>query len=292
MRRLVALLALALAAMPGAVRAGEAEKAERLVTLGGTVTEVAFALGLGDSIVGVDQSSLFPAAAQKLPQVGYYRSVAAEGILSLRPTLVVASEDAGPPAALDLVRGAGVEILTLPSTPTLEAARARIERLAERTGRQAEAAAAIAAIDASLAAAREAVACVRAAPPKVLFLFGRGGGNVAAAGGGTAAQAMIELAGATNSVGASFQGYRPLGAEAVIAAAPDVVVTTTHAVRTLGGEQAVLDLPGLALTPAGKAKRLVVLDDLLLLGFGPRVGDAVAALAGALRQGRSCASGS
>ncbi len=289
MRSLLALFAL-LVALPAA--AAEKAKDLRIVTLGGTVTEVAWALGLGKSIVGVDQSSLYPAEAHGLPHVGYYRSVAAEGILSLRPTLVVASEDAGPPAALELVRGAGVEVLTLPAAPTLAAARKRIELLAAHVGAKAEGDALLARIDAQVAEAARTVACVRAQSPRVLFLFARGGANIAAAGEGTAAQARIELAGATNSVAGAFQGYKPLAAEAVIAAAPDVVVTTTHASAAMGGEKGALAVPGVALTPAGKAGRVVVLDDLLLLGFGPRVGEAVSALAGALSKGTPCAAGS
>lgn len=285
MRRLLAVAFAIL--LPMAAGADEAQP--RLVTLGGTVTEIAFALGLGDHVVGVDQSSLYPEAARALPQVGYYRAVSAEGILSLRPTLVVASEEAGPPAALELVREAGVEILRLPSAPTAEAARARIRLFAQRAGVAAAGEALVGRMDAELAAAQAIAACVRAEPTPAIFLFARGGGSVAAAGGGTAADALLEMAGASNAFGASYRGYRPVAAEAMIAAAPRVLVTTTHAAATMGGAEGALRLPGVAMTPAGRSGRVVVLDNLLALGFGPRLGEAVRALARELANGRSCA---
>lgn len=286
MRRL-AVRALALAVLLTAAPA--AAESPRIVTLGGTVTEIAFALGLGDRIVGVDQSSLHPAAARTLPQVGYYRSVSAEGILALRPTLVVASEEAGPPQALELVRGAGVEIRLLPSAPTVEAARARITTFARAAGAEEKGKALVAALDADLAAAQAIAGCLRGQAPPAIFLFARGGGNVAAAGRETAAQALLELAGVRNAFGAAYAGYRPVAAEAVIAAAPHLLITTHHAMQTMGGIEGALALPGIAQTPAGKARRVIVLDDLLALGFGPRLGEAVRALAVQAAEGGSCA---
>lgn len=287
MRRALAWLALAIALPVGA----KEPASQRIVTLGGTPTEIAFALGLGDQVVGVDQSSLYPDAARALPQVGYYRAVSAEGILSLRPTLVVASEEAGPPAALELIRSAGVEVVLLPAASTPEAARERIRLFGSHAGAKAQAGELIARLDADLAAARSLVACVQSETTPALFLFARGGGGVAAAGRETAAQALLELAGATNTMGAGYKGYRPVSAEAVIQAAPVALITTTHAVATMGGAEGALALPGMALTPAGKAKKVVVLDDLLALGFGPRLGQAVRTLAASLAEGRACAAG-
>jgi iron complex transport system substrate-binding protein len=108
----------------------------------------------------------------------------------------------------------------------------------------------------------------------VLFVYARGAGTLMVSGGGTSAAEMLRLAGATNAV-QGFEGFRPLTAEAVVAARPDIVLLPSRGLASLGGVEAVLKLPGMALTPAGRARRVVALDDTLLLGFGPRLADAV-----------------
>ena len=116
----------------------------------------------------------------------------------------------------------------------------------------------------------------------MLFVYARGPSTLLVGGGGTAADAMIRLAGGTNAA-SGFDGYKPLTAEAAVAAAPQVILVTTSGLESVGGTDGLLDLPGLALTPAGKARRVVAMDDLYLLGFGPRVAGAMAALADQLR---------
>lgn len=117
--------------------------------------------------------------------------------------------------------------------------------------------------------------------PSVLFLLSIGGGAPLAAGRGTSAAEIITLAGGRNAVQA-FEGFKPLSAEAAIAAAPDVLLVTDRSLAALGGRESLLARPELALTPAGRARRVVAMDGLLLLGFGPRTPDAALRLASAL----------
>jgi iron complex transport system substrate-binding protein len=254
-------------------RVVEARPDDTIVVMSGALTESVFALGWGDRVVGVDISSVYPASVSALPQLGYFRTMSAEGVLGLGPDLVIVPDDAGPPGVVDQIRSAGVRVAVLPSVTTIDGARARIRAMGTLLDRPAEAAARVEALDRALAAApRPAVA------PKVLFVYARGAGTLQVAGDGTAVEAMIELAGGENAV-TGFEGYRPLTAEAVVTAAPDVILFTDRGLASVGGVDAVLGTPGVALTPAGAARRVVSLDDLLLLGFGPRTGEAVVALA-------------
>jgi iron complex transport system substrate-binding protein len=245
---------------------------KRIVTVGSAITETAFALGRGPDVVGVDTSSLYPEAATRLPQIGYQRAIAAEGVLSLRPTLVIASEEAGPPAALTQLRAAGVVVEIVPMTPGVEGAKARIAAVAKLLDR--DPAALLADLDKKLAEQRDRLSGL-GARPKVLALYARGGGTLLVFGKATPAHAMIELGGGTNAV-ESFEGTRPLTAEGVVSLGPEVILIPQRGLESLGGVEGLLKQPGVAETPAGKARRIVAIDDVLLLGFGPRLPEAVA----------------
>ncbi len=250
----------------------EAE-AQRIVALGGPVTEIVYALGAEDQLVGVDASSIYPEAAQDLPSVGYFRQVPAEGVLSLGPTLVLASEETGPPATLDQLRSAGAEVEVIPSASSVDEAKEKIRAVAEALGLLEKGEALIEEMERELAEARDLRADATSTP-RVLFVYARGAGTMQVAGAGSSAEAMIELAGAENAV-TGFEGYKPMTAEAVAAAAPDVILMLDRGLESIGGIDGLLAQPGVGLTPAGENRRVAQMDDLLLLGFGPRLGEAV-----------------
>lgn len=251
--------------------APSATPAERLITIGGAVTEIAFALGHGDQVVGVDTSSVFPPQAKLLPQVGYQRTLAAEGVLALRPTRLIAAEEAGPPAALAQLRSSGLAVELIPSPPTLDGCRQKIERIAALLGEKQRGAQLIARLDEQVAQAR-----TQPTDPqqRVLFLYTRGAGTLLIAGSETSADSMIQLAGAQNAA-AALRGHKPLAAEALLGMRPDVLLLTSRSLESFGGVQAVFQLPGLSSLPSNQRPRIVTQDDLLLLGFGPRTGEAI-----------------
>lgn len=252
-------------------RAVVVRDASRVVSVGGALTEIVYALGAEAKLVGVDTTSVHPAAARSLPQVGYQRTLATEGVLSLSPTLVLATEDAGPPTVLAQLGAAGVTVLRLPGKAMSDLVPARIRGVGAALGKEADADALARRVERNLAALADALAKT-AERPKVLFLFATSGGALTIAGRDTAADAMIRLAGGRNAV-VEYAGYKPMATEAAIAAAPEVVLTTTEGVRQIGGPDAVLGLPGFASSPAARSKRLIDADALALLGFGPRVAD-------------------
>lgn len=252
--------------------------ASRVVTLGGVITEIAYALGAQDQLVAVDASSFYPPEAQQTKQVvGYYRMLTAEPVLAANPSLVLGTSDVGPPDVVQQIKDAGITTLLLPVDNSVDGAKARISTVGQALGRDAEAAQVVAKLDQDLADAQSLVATATS-KPKVLFFLLPPGAPMLLSGTGTEADTMIGLAGAQNAV-TDFAGYVPLTPEAVAAAAPDIILTTTSSLQAAGGIDQLLADPGLAATPAGKARAVVALDDLYLLDFGPRLGQAVAELA-------------
>ncbi|GKX61167.1 heme/hemin ABC transporter substrate-binding protein [Leminorella grimontii] len=234
---------------------------QRVISVGGDVTEIVYALNAQGALVGRDSTSLTPKAAQSLPDVGYMRQLNAEGLLSLRPTLILASELSQPALALEQVKNAGVNIVSVPGTPSLETVTKKIAVVADALGKEQEGEKLIADFNRQLAALPK-----KSLSTKVLFVMNYGGGEPMAAGQNTAAEAIITQAGGQNAM-QGFSRYRPLSQEGVVAAAPDLLLITTTGFQSLGGEEKIWQLPGIKHTPAGLKHRLLVVDDLALLGF-------------------------
>ena len=277
----VAALASSMVFVRGVKAAGPAQEQRRIVSIGGAVTETFYALGAQAELVGVDTTSLYPEVARSLPSVGYARQLSAEGVLSLRPTLVVANEDAGPPAVLRQLEAARVPLIVLDGGHRFEGTIARTQRLADLCGRADGGRDLTARLQRDWQASTDRVAQLsKGRPaPRVLFVLSHTVTQMRVAGRATGADAMIGYAGGTNALAASFDGYKPLTPEAMIAAAPDIILSTDQGLAAAGGIDGLLKAPGLAQTPAGRMRRVVALEALLLIGFGPRMPQAVTALA-------------
>ncbi len=254
---------------------------KRVVTLGAGVTETVFALGLGEVVVGVDVSSMHPPAALRKPKVGYIRMTSAEGIASLTPDLVLAGSTLGPATVKTQLKSAGIRLELVEKPTSIEGALDRIRKIGALLNKEAIATQLINSINEQISAAKKLQ--TSKTKPRILFVFVHGGTSVNVAGTGTAADVMIKAAGGINAVD-SFDGYKPITAEALLAAKPDIVLATTRSLKAVGGEKGLWATPGLALTPAGQKKKVVLIDDLKLLGFGPRTGDAIVELSKSFAQ--------
>lgn len=259
----------------------QAAAGRRIVSVGGALTEIVYALQAGAELVGVDTTSLYPPAAQKLPSVGYARALSAEGVLALAPTQVIATEDAGPPTVLRQLAAAGVPITVLAANHRFEGLLERVKRVGEITGRNDEAARLAQALEQDWARTVAQVGRRQGKPLRVLFVLAHSASQIMVAGRATSAEAVIAYAGATNAI-TGFDGYKPLAPEAVIAAQPDVVLVTDQGLKASGGIDGILKMPGIGQTPAGRARRVLSFEAMYLLGFGPRMVAAVAALDAAL----------
>lgn len=257
--------------------------ARRIVSVGGALTEIVYALDAQAELVGVDTTSLYPTTAQQLPQVGYARTLSAEGVLSLAPTQLIATEEAGPATVLRQVRDAGVPVAVLNANNKFEGLLERVKQVGRITGRNEPAARLAQSLQQQWTAAVAGVQQRRHTPPRALFILAHAPNQVMVGGRDTGADAMLAYAGAVNVMGGQggFAGYKPLTPEAVIAARPDIVLVTDQGLKASGGVDGILKLPGLAQTPAGRQHRIVSLEAMLLLGFGPRMPQALSELDGA-----------
>jgi iron complex transport system substrate-binding protein len=277
----------------GVTSDARARAARRVVCIGGAVTETVFALGAGERVVGADTTSTYPAAAQGLPRVGYARQVGAEGVLSLRPDMVLASHEAGPPAVLEQIARTGVTVVRLDNDLSFDGVLRRIAVLAQALDSKAAGATLTDELRAQWRATQQALAEARRrfqpaaavagraaqdARPPVVFVLGHSGSPLVS-GRDTAAHALIELAGGVNPLAPAFTGYKPLTPESMLGTAPRAILTSDESLAAIGGIDGLLARPGVALTPAGRDRRVVALPALQLLGFGPRLPQTVAQVA-------------
>jgi iron complex transport system substrate-binding protein len=244
--------------------------ASRILAVGGDVTEIIYALGAGNRVVGVDTTSQFPAEALKEKKsVGYMRALSSEGVIAVGATLVVASERAGPPEVVKTLKATSVPYVEVPDDPSAAGIAKKVRLIAQVIGTDAEGDR----IAQKVMADFKALADLRAKishPLRALFVLGVQNGRVMVGGQNTSADAIIRLAGATN-VATAVNGFRPLPDEAIVELAPDVIVAMR---RSSGNDNHDLSelfaLKGIQSTPAGAAKRILMMDGLYMLGFGPR----------------------
>lgn len=255
------------------VASAQAQTAERIVTAGGVVTEVLYALGQQDKVVGVDTTSQWPPEALKdKKSVGYVRALSAEGVLSLKPSQVIAVEGAGPPDALALLKESGTPITMIPEALSPEAVVGKIAAIGKAAG-VAEPAQQLAA---AVRARFDELDKLRAGLPKqkrVLFVLSLQNGRIMVGGRATTADAIITLAGGVNAADA-VEGFKPMTDEAIITAAPDVILMMRFSSAHNASPEEVFAMPAFSETPAAKQKSLIRMDGLYLLGFGPRTPNA------------------
>ena len=249
----------------------------RLVSIGGSLTEIIYALGAEGRLVARDQTATYPEAAAALPDVGYMRQLAPEGVLSVSPTALLVIDGSGPHEALDVLANAGVEYQTVPESYSAEGVLTKVRAVGQALdlADRAEALAAELAAQFDALAARNAEV---ATPKRVLFILSYQGGQIQASGTGTAANGIIGLAGAVNAV-TEYEGYKALSEEAITQAAPDAIVMMERGGDHGASDAELLAHPAIALTPAGQNKAIYRLDGAYLLGFGPRTAAAAGELA-------------
>jgi iron complex transport system substrate-binding protein len=245
--------------------------AKRIVSLNGSVTEIIYAVGSEKELIGVDVTSTFPVAAEKLTNLGHVRKLAIESLLALNPTHVAMLEDEVSGDLKSKLRQAKIELVTFKHPTSLDESKSLVKEVATWLGKSEEAAEIVSKMDADSKKTTKL-----AKTPKVLFVYARGAGTLMVAGENTPLEKMIVLAGGENA-GKGFTDFKPLTSESVIAANPDVILMFTSGAESLG-PNGIFNVPGVSSTNAGKNKALIQMDGQLLSGFGPRVADAIVAL--------------
>ena len=250
---------------------------ERVVAVGGDVTEIIYELGLGDKVVAVDTTSLFPPAALLKPKVGYVRQLSAEGVLSVEPDLIIVSGAAGPAGAVEQLRASGVDMAEMKTQYSIDATIAITNTISAALGGEDKGAELVAQVEASWTDASARIEALDF-EPTVLFFTAVGDGGAQAAGVDTAAHGVIEMIGGVNLF-ADYSGYKPLSLEAAVAADPDIILAMAHNAAQLGGKDKIIDHPALSLTTAAQTGNVFLVDAARVMQFGPRTPDAAADLA-------------
>lgn len=261
--RFLALLGLLATSLCTAEDLCEAPRdASRIAVAGGSVTEILYFLGAEAQIVGVDTTSTFPSAAHEFPSIGYVRNLSAEGLLSIRPTLVLGEQDMGPPNVVAQIAKTGIPVISIPEAHSSLGILDKVRCVAAIVGLSEQADALIAEQLTPLVDELEAPRFHAAPSPRIALLLDTSGGSLVAAGQDTAGDGILEMAGARNMF-TSFAGWKPVSVEAILHGAPEFVV-----VSTTGSRGDALALPSLLASPIGD--RLITLDAMAVLGFGPR----------------------
>jgi iron complex transport system substrate-binding protein len=261
--------------LPVTVRSADGRKVtvrdvSRIVTLWTNISEVVYSIGLGPNVVGRDVSTTF-APADQLPAVTRGHDLSAEAVLSLHPTVVLADDQSGPPEAIDQIRAAGVPVVVFPRANRVEDITRDIDAISAAVGLPDQGQRLAAKVASQMEAVTGSVGSGK--KPTVAFLYLRGTAGVYLLGGpGSGADSMIDAAGgidAGTTIGLG-RPFTPITSEALVEAAPDVILTTTSGLESVGGLEGLLSVPGVAQTPAGRDRRVVTQDDGALYSFGSR----------------------
>ncbi|HBK12103.1 MAG TPA: hemin ABC transporter substrate-binding protein [Gammaproteobacteria bacterium] len=243
--------------------------ASRIVSAGGSVTEIIYALGAESRLVAVDTTSNFPSSAADLPSVGYVRALSTEGMLSTRPTLILGEDDMGPPEVLSQLSSLGIELAVVPERWHGQGIVEKVRCISSIVG---VGQGARDALIEKLQNHMDDLSIQRSRidkPIRVALLLALRDGVPTAAGSETSGHGVLEMAGLTN-VFADFEGWKPIAPEAMIKRNPDVIFITERSAKAAGGIEAVIADPIIELTDAGNSGNVFAVDGMALLGFGPR----------------------
>lgn len=255
---------------------------ERIVCVSKQLTEIMFALNLGGKIVGVDLTSSFPPEAKKLPTVGYHRHLNAEGIISLDPTIVIHQGDVAPQEVMKQIKKVGIPIKIYPSANTIDSTKILISLIAKEYGRDSDAIKINKQIDEDLTKAKVFVNNYKVKPRVLIIHFGQQMNQYFVMGTRGSANQVITLAGGVNA--ADTTSFRNLSPEVIVREQPDVILATDFGFDRMGGIDKFIQLPGIALTPAAKNKRIYRIEENNLVYFGPRSGSNIVKISKLIHQ--------
>jgi len=255
----------------------------RVIAIGSSITEIIYALGQEDQLVGRDRTSTYPAEAIDLPDVGYRRALSPEGVLSVAPDLILALDGSGPPDAISVLQEAGVEYVTIGDEFSRDGIVKKIRAVGVALGVEAEAEKLAAKAAQQLDQAQESASVAAGTDPlSVLFILSAQDGEITVGGAGTQADSIIRMAGGENAA-ASVSGFKTMTPEALAVTAPDVILMMERQGNHATPDEDLFALPAIQLTPAGQNKALIRMQGAYLLGFGPRTANAISDLSDALQ---------
>ncbi|WP_019223743.1 heme/hemin ABC transporter substrate-binding protein [Bartonella rattaustraliani] len=243
----------------------------RIVSIGGSLTEIVYALGAQDQLVARDSTSIYPQEALKLPVLGYMRALSPEGVLSLAPEGILLVEGSGPASTIDILKKASIPMVIVPENYSRESVIEKIRIVGHALHREAQAAALIKKISRDFVD-NDALLAKVTKPKRVLFVLSVQNGRVMASGTDTAADGIIKLSGGINAI-TDYKGYKLLNGEALLQSNPDVILLVKHRKQSANLEK-ILAIPAVQATNAAKNHAIKQMDVMYLLSFGPRTASA------------------
>lgn len=248
----------------------KADNSSRITVAGGSITEILFFLGYERNIIAVDITSNYPEETKEYPSIGYVRNLSAEGILSLKPTLIIGEDDMGPPSVIEQIKRTGLNINIIKENHTSEGIVQKIECIGKIINKENHTHLLIdELINPSIKELKKISANPILADIKVMFILNMDSGTPVVSGRETSANGFIEMTGATNAFD-SFDGWKPVGTESIINASPDYILISNRGAHSYADLDKLFDHPAIKYTPAAKNRNIIALDGMEMLGFGPR----------------------
>lgn len=239
---------------------------ERIISLNGAVSEILVALGHQQELVGRDVTSTFPEVVMdSVLDLGHVSTISIEAVMNLKPTLILGVDNDADRNFLQKIESSGISHKFFHREFSAEGTKELVRNIADITGNSAYQPL-FEAIDKDLEQIQ-----VFEYKPKILFIYARGAGNLMVAGSDTPFEKIISMAGGENAI-SGFPGFKPLTPEALLNHNPDVLLLFDTGMKSIGGVEGLLKIPGVSQTKAGKNKAFIAMDGSLLSGFGPRVG--------------------
>ncbi|MBX2841578.1 MAG: ABC transporter substrate-binding protein [Flammeovirgaceae bacterium] len=244
---------------------------QRIITAGSSSSEIVCALGDCEKIIATDRTSLYPEKLQMLPSIGYRSNISAEGIISQNPDLVIFEKEYVKAEVISHLQATGIETLVVTQERTIEGIQKRVEIIAKALNKSKEGKIIISEIKQAFKLLEQKIE-LTTSRPSVLCVYARGQGNMQV-GGKNSAFNLVELAGAVNAV-PEIEGYKPLNTESLIKANPDFILFFESGLKSLGGKEKILEIPGVSETTAGKKVQIISMNGVFLSNWGPRVAEA------------------
>ncbi len=249
----------------------------RIVCISKQYNEIIWELGAEQNIVGVDLSSIYPPAVQKLPTVGYHRDLSVEGILSLKPDLIIHDNNVGPESVMRQISELKIPIKSFAkdTTNTIEGTEALIHEIGAYFHREHEADSLCKILDSQMNTALENAKLYTDTPKVAILHYGRiGAGKFLLMTSHSTAAKIVNWAGGKIAM-SSEKGMMPLSAEVFSQSNPDIILVTDFGFDKLGGEEKIMELPGVAETNAAKNHRIYKVWEQDLVYLGPRTGQII-----------------
>ena len=263
--------------------------AQRIVCIGEAYNEMIYALGAQANLVGVDYSSTYPAEIRKLPTVGYHRALSAEGILSLKPTLIIEDDNIGPDNVVRQLQALHIPMKTFNAkNDSIEGTKALLLEMGAFFHKEQRAKELCAQMDREMAAAAVDVKKYKTTPRVAVIHYGRASnvyllvGNGGHGDAGTAGT-MVQLAGGQMAIQKPGM-ERMVSPEIIAKSNPQVILMTEYGFDRLGSMEQAKTLPGVAETDAARNNRIYRVPEHDLMYFGPDTGESIIRLAKLIHQ--------